>query len=714
MEKIKKALPVFLFCGLICISFFISPHTLKGNRGNEGWNVLLITIDTLRADRLSCYSREHVETPNVDALSERGVLFRRAFANTSTTLPSHVNILTGITPLYHGVHDNGMFRLEDEFLSLSEILKSRGYTTGAFVGAYPLDSRFGLDQGFDVYDDDYSASHAQKLAYVERKADEVVDRALEWLTGSTSVPWFCWIHCYDPHDPYEPPEPFQSDYTDDLYNGEVAYVDSVLGRLVGYMEKSGLFSKTLVVFTGDHGESLGQHGETTHGYYAYNTTIWVPLIFLAPGIKARSVDNYASHIDILPTVCEALGIKIPDECQGHSLWRGLKGRKLKDQLIYFESMYPYYSRGWAPLYGFISNRRKYISSPIPEIYDLDNDFDETVNLADRGELKKYENILQKIIQENSFPKEKKVKPKIDREAMAKLRSLGYVSSTLVSRKDTFGPSDDIKSLLPFHNKSDEAMKLYEAGNKQEGVRLLREVLTERPDIDIAYSHLATIYREMGRMAEALEVLSLGLEKLPESYEVLSTYINFLLNDSQYDEVIGIFQSKSLLQMDHDPEIWNYLGGAYVNTGEFDKAILAYERALDLDGDYPVALNNLGTALFFQFLKSKDESVLQRAVTTLGKAIAADPDYATPYNGLGLAYRSVGRLDEAVRSFERALLLNPDFGDALYNLGLTYIDKGDKAEALVRFSRYKQKYLSFLSEKDKEKLEALIAKCQREP
>jgi len=320
MIILAKRILVFLI--LFFLSFFILflDLSLKAQENPEGTqlNILLITVDTLRPDRLSCYQSPYLKTPNIDSLAERGLLFTRAFAHTTTTLPSHTNILLGSTPLSHGVHDNNNFMVREEFLTLAEHLKNYGYSTGAFVGAYVLDSRFGLYQGFDFYDDNYERSHRRKISTLERKAEDVVDNCLDWLRIQRS-PWFIWIHCYDPHDPYDPPEPFRNQYEENPYDGEVAYVDFVLGKLLDYLKAHNLFEQTLIIFTGDHGESLGQHEEATHGFLAYNSTLWIPLIVTFPGLAKSTVSQYASHIDIFPTVCDILHIEKPSFLQGFSL-----------------------------------------------------------------------------------------------------------------------------------------------------------------------------------------------------------------------------------------------------------------------------------------------------------------------------------------------------------------------------------------------------------
>jgi arylsulfatase A-like enzyme/Flp pilus assembly protein TadD len=712
MRKNSRLVLSLFSLGLFLIVFITaSPLYFRTEGKKRGLNFLLITIDTLRSDRLSCYTDEHLKTPNIDSLAEKGILFSRAFAHTSTTLPSHANILLGTTPLYHGVHENSNFIVREEFLTLAEHLKSYGYSTGAFVGAFPLDSRFGLTQGFDIYDDDYDRQYYQTLSSLERKAEVVLDRAMEWLKGQES-PWFLWIHCFDPHNPYEPPEPFKTQYEKHPYNGEVAYVDFVLEKLFSYLEENHYYDNTLVIFTGDHGESLGQHGEMTHGFFAYNSSIWIPLIIAVPGVKKGKVEHYVSHIDIFPTVCDVLDIKKPSFLQGVSLLPAIKGKKLSKIPIYFESLYPYYSRGWAPLKGFIYDREKFIDSPLPELYGLDEDFDELKNLAERKNLDRYRNLLEVIIKNQSSPEGIKAEKRIDRESLEKLRSLGYVSSSLVSKKESFGPEDDIKVLLPYSNKATEAMDLYKEGKVKEGFELLKKIVTERTDVDIAYYNLASLYEKQRRFREALEVLKLGLENIPSSYEIFYNYVRLLIQAGQYDEIIKAFGEMKFRQMEHDPEIWNNLGIAYGKKGDSEKAIEIYEKAISIDNEYAVPFCNLGNVYYSLSLKTKDARVFQKSIQSFKKAIELDPDYPTPYYGLGIAYRQAGNLNGAIYCLEKALELRPDFGQALYNLGLVYLEKGDKDKALDYLNKYKENYYNLLPPGERKKLETLIQKCRQ--
>ncbi|MEE9390052.1 MAG: sulfatase-like hydrolase/transferase, partial [Candidatus Aminicenantaceae bacterium] len=632
--------PFFLI--LILSGGTLSPAFSKPETGKTKLNFLLITIDTLRPDRLSCYSDEHAKTPNIDGLAEKGALFLKAFAHTPTTLPSHTSILLGTTPLYHGVHDNHNFIVREEFLSLAEHLKNHGYSTGAFVGAFPLDSRFGLTQGFDIYDDNYGSKNYQEFSYVERKAEVVVQKALDWLEGRNS-PWFLWVHCFDPHQRYDPPEPFKTEYKDNPYDGEVAYVDFELGKLLEHMRQNHLDENTLIIFTGDHGESLGQHGESTHGYFAYNSSIWVPLVIEFPGIRSGTIDQYVCHADIYPTVCDILGLEKPSFLQGLSLLPAIKGKKLSSRAIYFESLYPYYSRGWAPLRGIIQKKEKFIDSPLPEFYELERDFDETENLAKTKKLEKYRATLAELIEKQSSAGKSAEKQKFDKEAYEKLKSLGYISSPQIANKENFSPQYDLKTLLPFQSRLQKAMGAYHKGNILEGIEILQGIIAERKDFDQAYAFLATLYKVQKKYKKAVEILREGYQNCPTSYKIITTFGIFLTEVRQYDAAINILK-EGLTLIDYDPDTWNYLGVAYWKKGDFEDALQAFRKSLALDNNYPIAFNNMGSVYLSKFLKTKERQSLQKAIENFKKAIELDPNYASAYNGLGAAYRNAGNIE----------------------------------------------------------------------
>jgi arylsulfatase A-like enzyme/Tfp pilus assembly protein PilF len=697
-----------IFLYIVLMTLFVLP--LAGAE-KPRLNLLLITIDTLRPDRLSCYSPKYLKTPAVDELASHSVLFTRAFAHTPTTLPSHTNILLGTTPNYHGVHDNGFFIVRPEFLSLAKLLKNNGYSTGAFVGAFPLDSRFGLNQGFDVYDDYYGTLPAYEFAFLERKAGVVIERAVAWLEQQAGL-WFLWIHCFDPHQPYEPPEPFKTQFKDDPYSGEVAYVDSELSKLFAYLKKKDAEKDTVIVFTGDHGQSLGEHGETTHGYFAYNSTLWVPLIIFYPGVKPGRVDQYVAHIDIFPTVCDLLQIKKPSFLQGISLVPALKGKELPQRLIYFESLYPYYRRGWAPLKGYIQDNKKFIDSPLPELYDLKQDFDETKNLVGKTDLSRERAVLEQIIKKETYEKGPAME-RIDVETQQKLKSLGYIGTLQPVKKQNFTPQDDLKTLLPFNRKFEEAMDVYGKGNVERCIELLKQIISERKDFDNAYSYLATIYMKQHRLKEAVDMLQQAHADNPNSYRIALDYGSFLMEVGKYDESIEIFK-KAMNLINYDPELWNFLGVDYWRKGDIQQALEYYKHAFSLDEHYTVVLNNLGTLYLTLFMKNLDREDYSHAVDYFKKAIEYDPRYASAYNGLGSAYRQAGNLDDAVYCWEKALEIEPLHRFALFNLGVTCLEKGEKAQALDYFSKYKKAYYNFLSVTEKNGLDAFIKKCRQQP
>jgi len=711
-KKIFSIAPISV-CFMLVLLLFVPVGHSRSIKEGTGLNVLLITIDTLRADRVGCYSGEHIKTPNMDAIAEKGVVFRRAFSHNSTTLPAHTNILLGLTPLYHGVRENTNFVVRQEFLTLAEYLKDLGYATGAFIGGYPLHSRFGLAQGFDIYDENYEAVKYIKLSAGERRAEAVIDPALDWL-DKQYAPWFLWIHCYDPHDPYNPPEPFKAQYPESLYDGEVAYVDHELGKVIIHLNEKKLFDKTLIVFTGDHGESLGQHGEMTHGYLAYNTTIWIPLIISAPGVEPRDVKQHVCHVDIFPTVCDVLGMKEPPSLQGISLLPGMRGKRISERTIYFESLYPYYSRGWAPINGFINGKEKFIQSPIPEFYDLDNDFDESDNLAENHDLGRLRKRLDRVMKQRSHPGSENAKQRTDRESLERLKSLGYISSPHTTKKKKFGPKDDVKALLPYHNKATKSWELFLEGKVYDAMNLVKEVITERKDVDIAYTNLAKMYKEQGKLKEALSVLRMGIEELPSNYGIIITYVSFLNIAGQYEDILEVLNNKWLPQMEHDPEIWNYLGLAYSNAGDFENALNALEQALSIDDKFAFAYRNIGNIYLSQFQNSKNRDSLDKSIQNYERAVEIEPDYGAAYNTLGVAYKESGQTDKAIRCWERAFELRPDVGYPLLNLGLAYMEKGNNPKALDYFERYKKEFYHSLPPQDKERIDALIQRCRREP
>lgn len=707
----RKYFSISILTFLFLMAIHPPPSHAEPRAENGPPNILLITIDTLRADRLSCYSTAHAQTPHIDSLAENGALFSRAFANTSTTLPSHTNILLGTSPLHHGVHDNLNFVVREDMQTLAEHLKADGYHTAAYVGAYPLDARFGLDQGFDIYDTDYPHDYYADLETLERRAGQVVDKACAGIKDARA-PWFIWVHCYDPHLPYDPPEPFRSRFAKNLYDGEVAYVDLMMGRLLNCLKEEQVYDATVIVFTGDHGESLGQHGEISHGFFAYNSAIWIPLIIKVPGSKPGRIDQNVSHLDIFPTICDLSGIKKPSFLQGDSLVPAMEGKKMKSRAIYFESMYPYYSHGWAPLMGFIEEDQKFIESPIPELYDLDEDFDEQENLAGRTKLDRYKKRLEQIIRGHTATGSSRAQERADRETLEKLRSLGYISSSSGPSKDVFGPEDDVKTLLPIHTKNFEAMRLHKEGKTEEALAILRGVLKENRNIGMTYVYLSSVLAEENRLAESLDLLREGLSKFPEMYEIYKQYIKTLRRSRNFDEIIENFNEKSFREIQVDPEIWNHVGFAFAIKEDWDNAISAFERAISLDPRYAEAFFNRGEAYLAVAQKNRAQDMAMLASESFKKAIELDPEYAPPYFSLGKIYRQMGDVDGAIYCWEKAVGIKPDFGLAQLFLGEAYLSKGDKSRALEKFLYLKNNLFERFPDDLRKKIQGYIEQCKK--
>lgn len=707
MRKILICFSMFFFS----VSFMFAPSlSSKTYNQDKRLNILLITIDTLRADRLSCYDEKYVKTPNIDSLAEKGILFTKAFAHNPLTLPSHANILLGTTPLYHGVHDNVNFIVQENFLTLAEHLKDFGYSTGAVIGAYPLDSRFGLEQGFDFYDDDFKDKGSPKFTSGERKAEVVVEVAQEWLKEQEG-PWFLWMHIWDPHFPYESPEPFLTQFKKQPYDGEVAYVDSVLGNFFHFMEDAGLSEKTLIVLTSDHGESLGQHGERTHGTLAYNTTIWVPLIIFIPGQESGKVNQLVSHTDIFPSVCDILGVGKPPFLQGISVLSALEGKGLPERKIYFESLEPYYNFGWAPLRGYIDKKEKFFDSPIPELYFLENDFEEAQNIAHKKNIENYEQQLEQTINRLTNPEDIDARNRHDQETLRKLRSLGYVGNPSSAQKEKYGPEDDVKTLLPFYNRIADAYKLREEGKIEEGIEKLQQIIRRQHRVYFAYTFLAKLYRKSGNMQEALSILEQGLGIHPHCYEIISLYSELLLEAGRFDAVIDILNSKVLIRMEHDPLLWNHLGLAYMNRENFENAIKAFEMAVSIDEEYADVYVNLGNLYFSHFLRTKERNAYQKALHNYKKAIEVQPNNPEAFNGLGSAYMQVGRVEDAIYLWEIALILEPNLIKTCYYLGLAYLTQEKNIEAFNILSTYKNQAYDTLSFEEKKTLDYLIRKAR---
>jgi len=657
----------------------LSCHPTPAIHRQPGLNVLLVTIDTLRADAIGAYGNARASTPTIDRLAAGGVRFSAAHAHTVVTLPSHANILSGSYPTRHGVHENSGFRLPPQIDTLATMLHALGYRTGAFVSAFPLDRRFGLDRGFDVYDDRYGKGRDRSAFHVaERAGTETVAAAQAWIAGSgTGTPWFAWVHLYEPHFPYAPPEPFASRFAFDPYLGEVAAADAALAPLLDPILRDGSSGRTLVVLTGDHGEARGEHGETTHGLFAYEGTLHVPLIVFAPQILApRVVADPVRHVDILPTVLDALGATPPSTVDGRSLLDEANGGRAAAVPTYFESLSASLNRGWAPLYGVVRGSMKYIDLPIPELYDLTADAGEARNLAparpgDVGE-------LQHILQTLRAGERATARVSETAETRERLRSLGYASAT-AAPKTHFTDADDPKRLVAVDRAIEEVVSLYQRGDTSAAIAAAERVQRERPDMPIALVHLSFLYNEVGEHAKAVKAALRALELNPSAEETAALAGAYLTEAGRAHEAIERLTPYAS-QSAADVDVLVAYGVALAEDGRPRDAMAAFERGRAADPTNGLPLANIATV----YLKAGDA---QRAQAAFDDALRTDPTLARAHNGLGVIAAQKRDYVSAIEHWQRAVALDPHDYQTLYNLGDLLVQLGRIAEARPYWERY---------------------------
>ncbi|MGH9856506.1 MAG: sulfatase, partial [Acidobacteriota bacterium] len=364
-RRYRKKIAIILLGAATFIIAAISFSPFRKHQLEAGafsnFNVLLITLDTTRRDHLPMYGYRGVKTPNLDHLAASSYVFEDAVSHAPLTLPAHTSILTGMLPPAHGVRDNTGFFVDSELLTLPEILKSEGYNTAAFVSAFVLDSRWQLNQGFDVYHDYFSLEEFNQLTSqdAQRSAEETGLEAIQWLRDQKERPFFSWVHFYDPHDPYDPPEPYKTDYSSRPYDGEIAYMDASIGKLLDAVSSSALKDRTIIIVTADHGEGLGQHQEDTHAIFVYGTTQRVPLLIHVPGARANRVSDLVRHVDLSPTILDLLGIETNHQMQGSSLIPMMNGSRDAKRSAYMESIYADLHFGWSPVRSLVTSRFKY-------------------------------------------------------------------------------------------------------------------------------------------------------------------------------------------------------------------------------------------------------------------------------------------------------------------------------------------------------------------
>jgi arylsulfatase A-like enzyme/Tfp pilus assembly protein PilF len=599
-------------------------------------NVVVITIDTLRADHLGCYGNGKIRTPNIDALALDGARFERAYTPVPVTLPAHTVIFTGTYPMLSGMHDFSGNKLNANQVTLASILKHQGYVTGAVIGAAVLDSRFGLNHF------EFNRLQESNLDEMERPGNIVADQALDWLGKNYEHKFFLWMHLYDPHYPYRPPAPYDEQYKDRPYDGEIAFADAQVGRLVAFLKGKGLYRNTVIVVAGDHGESLGEHGEKTHGFFIYNATLHVPLIIHLPtGGSARVLPDLVSLADITPTLLRAVKLQILPQMQGRNLLPLISAKNSESHNLYAETFLPRLHFNWSELRSVETEKYQFIEAPKPELYDLAKDPAETQNLyaEKKAVAEELRASLRKLISQYSAGQELAEKTALDPALMERLKSLGYA-----------GFAGGSGSTSPEHARSDpkDRIQVYE---------LISDAIA-------ASQH--------GEYASSTEKLTLALEPEPESVPV-----HYLLGLNYYrlrefPKAVGEFQRVLQLSPDYSLAVFQ-LGLAYAHMGDFDRAIDTLRHAMELDGTNFDAAYNLGAA----YLK---KSRVPEAAAAFRQAIALFPNYAAAHRALGEVLLYQQQTDESVTELRRATELNPQDAGAHASLAKALAAKGLQAEA----------------------------------
>jgi arylsulfatase A-like enzyme/Tfp pilus assembly protein PilF len=667
-------------------------------------NLLLVTMDTTRADHLGVYGYGRDTSPTIDALAGEGVLFQRAFSHAPITLPSHTSMLTGAFPIAHGVRDNGRFVVSDDLETLPEMLAGHGYATAAFVSAFVLDSRFGLDQGFDVYDDSFTAEWSEdKLRdakiynqmVTDRPADQTTERAIAWLAEQADEPFFLWVHYYDPHQRYAPPHPWDQLFQDNLYDGEIAFMDSQIERLFDAFREHGQWDRTAVVLTGDHGESLGQHGETTHAVLAYDSTLRVPLLVKPPAtveVARNVVGESVSHVDLLPTVCDLLDVPKPTGLAGRSLLPAIEGQTPPARATYFESALPRFSFGWEPLFGVRAGGWKYIHAPEPELYDLANDPDEQRNVAgpEAERREELESLLFRTLEDNPPLIQSPEAGAMDDDVRRRLAALGYVSGTT-------GTEAELNPRQPSGRRSPVSAIAY-----------------------LADYYLANSLAGWGRLQEAARIFANTLLPLdPENPTFLATLANLERRLGRTDEAFDLYRRAQAIDP-NDASILVELGQLERDRGRPEAARDLLEAARELaPGNLTAA--HLLASLAVEAGRSAEAIDLYRA------ALAIDGSHVDSLIGLGVELARSGATPEAREGLEAAIDAAPFSPRAHYNLGLLELRAQRATEAAAAFGRalrYQRPYpaaslglaTALIEQRDldgaREELERLIAEARK--
>lgn len=639
-------------------------------------NVIVLTLDTTRADKLGAYGEKNVATPSLDRLASEGVLFEQAIAPAPLTLPAHSTIFTGTPPPVHGVRDNGGYVLDPRHVTLAEVLKRGGWQTGAFVGAFVLDSKWGLDQGFDRYADDFDLSKykAISLGDVSRPGSQVVDRALEWLNGRADQRFFAWLHFYDPHTPYEAPEPYRTQYAGRPYLGEIAYMDAQVGRVLQWLQDRGLQERTIVVAMGDHGEGLGEHREASHGFFVYDSTVRVPLVMRTPydGLSRRRVAAVVRSVDVMPTVVALVGQAAPKGVSGRSLLPMMTGVTPDLNLdAYSESYYPRYHYGWSELRAMRAGRFKLIAAPRPELYDLEQDPRETRNLYDerRPLADRMAAALDRIAERSTETQPARVDP----DTRERLAALGYVGTFTDLSPKPGQTLADPKDKIELFN---QIIAAQEGQSGASPIERLEQVVAADPTITDAWLMLGNEHFKRGEYERAIEQYRKTLALKPDHDLATINLANAYRQLGQADASIVGYER----YLQFDPKnvyVRYYLGELYTETGQIDRAEASFAKALELDPAMASARNALAVVA----LQRGD---LDRAMREIDAALKTKPDVRLAHFNRALIHEAKGDLDRAREEYLAEIRDHPTSYKAYFNLGKIYERTGDRTRQLEAY------------------------------
>ncbi len=650
-------------------------------------NVVVVTLDTLRADRIGCYGFSGVQTPHLDALAREGVLFEQASATVPLTLPSHASIFTGLIPPHHGVHDNGGFFLDVKHATLAERLHEAGWTTGAFVGAWVLDSRWGLDQGFDVYADrfDLSRLKVESSGTVQKRGDAVMDEALAWLEGVRSKKFFAWVHLYDPHTPYEPPEPYASRYAGQPYLGEVAYTDAVVGRLIDWLRGASLLERTVVVVTSDHGESLGEHGEATHTFFIYDATTHVPLLVRTPWGDRGRARAQVSSVDLMPTVLDLVGLAPQPDIDGRSLARLLLDPQADaGQVAYSETYFPRYHFGWQHLRSLRDGRHKFIEAPTPELYDLSSDPREGTNIY-KAFSKRADELRRRLdALAGSGIQAAPQKQNLDPDTLQRLAALGYVGSA--PDVDPRAVLPDPKDKIALFNRMGAAKAAAGEEKFDQAVSLMREVVREDPQIVDAHVFIGNWLRRLKRDDEAIQAFRDGLRVKPDNELALSNLANLYRALGRHEAALEGYRSVLRLEP-RNPQTWYQLATLYLDLGQVQKATETFREALVHNPNMGAAFNSLGAIAHARGDAAESEKLVRQG-------LALEPEVRTGRFNLARLLEARGDLAGAEQQYREEVALHADHGKARFNLAQLLRQRGDQAGYLAALREATEKAPEF--------------------